>query len=108
MEPLLERALEMLERTSRTFYIPIQRLPPGLMEAVGSAYLCLRAIDEIEDHPTLKSAVKEKLLRNISQTLQASAEEIQAENLLITLERIRGISARGDHSAGRLGEPGAA
>ena len=83
METLLERALEMLERTSRTFFIPIQQLPPGLMEAVGSAYLCLRAIDEIEDHPTLGHAEKEKLLRNISQTLQASAEGIQTDNLLI-------------------------
>jgi farnesyl-diphosphate farnesyltransferase len=83
MESLLERALEMLERTSRTFFIPIQRLPPGLIEAVGSAYLCLRAIDEIEDHPTLECATKERLLRNISQTLQASAEEIREDNLLI-------------------------
>ena len=40
----------MLEETSRTFYIPISRLPGGLQQAVGSAYLCLRAIDEIEDH----------------------------------------------------------
>ena len=89
MELLLAQALEMLERTSRTFFIPIQRLPPGLMEAVGSAYLCLRAIDEIEDHPTLKSDLKEKLLRNISQTLQASAGEIRTDNLLIASKGYR-------------------
>ena len=83
MESLVVRALAMLERTSRTFFIPIQRLPPGLMEAVSSAYLCLRAIDEIEDHPTLDGATKAKLLRNISQTLQASVEGIQTDNLLI-------------------------
>lgn len=84
MESLLERGLDMLERTSRTFFIPIQRLPPGLIEAVGSAYLCLRAIDEIEDHPTLDCGTKERLLRNISQTLQASTDGINADNLLIT------------------------
>lgn len=83
MASLLERGLEMLELTSRTFFIPIQRLPPGLIEAVGSAYLCMRAIDEIEDHPTLDSATKVRLLRNISQTLQASGEEIRIDDLLI-------------------------
>jgi farnesyl-diphosphate farnesyltransferase len=89
METQLQRALEMLERTSRTFFIPIQRLPPGLIEAVASAYLCLRAIDEIEDHPSLECGTKEVLLRNISQTLQASAEEIQIGNLLITSDGYR-------------------
>ena len=86
MESLLERGLDMLERTSRTFFIPIQRLPPGLIEAVGSAYLCLRAIDEIEDHPTLDYETKERLLRNISQTLQASTDGINTDNLLLTTD----------------------
>ena len=43
-------ALTVLKETSRTFYIPITKLPSGVQEAVASAYLCLRAIDEIEDH----------------------------------------------------------
>lgn len=38
-------ALEVLELTSRTFYIPIVKLPAQVQEAVASAYLCLRAID---------------------------------------------------------------
>jgi farnesyl-diphosphate farnesyltransferase len=38
-------ALQILELTSRTFYIPIVKLPHGVQEAVASAYLCLRAID---------------------------------------------------------------
>ena len=38
-------ALRVLEETSRTFFLPIIRLPKGLQEAVASAYLCLRAID---------------------------------------------------------------
>ena len=46
-------ALDILKENSRTFYIPISRLPPGLQEAVASAYLCMRAIDETEDHPDL-------------------------------------------------------
>ncbi|MEH2092050.1 phytoene/squalene synthase family protein [Nostoc sp. 'Peltigera membranacea cyanobiont' 213] len=67
-------ALQILQETSRTFYIPINLLPPGLQEAVASAYLCMRAIDEIEDHPGLDNATKAKLLRTISLTLQAGVD----------------------------------
>jgi farnesyl-diphosphate farnesyltransferase len=67
-------ALEVLKATSRTFYVPISRLPSGLQEAVSSAYLCMRAIDEIEDHPNLHRADKARLLRAISLTLQAAVD----------------------------------
>ncbi|NER81456.1 MAG: phytoene/squalene synthase family protein [Leptolyngbya sp. SIO1D8] len=67
-------ALDLLKATSRTFYIPISLLPPQLQEAVASAYLCMRAIDQIEDHPTLEYPVKAKLLRQISLNLQAGTE----------------------------------
>ncbi len=64
-------ALHVLENTSRTFYLPIIRLPQGLQEAVAAAYLCMRAIDEVEDHPTLDSASKVRLLAGISRAMQA-------------------------------------
>ncbi|NJK99800.1 MAG: phytoene/squalene synthase family protein [Spirulinaceae cyanobacterium RM2_2_10] len=64
-------ALDVLKQTSRTFFIPISRLPVGLKEAVASAYLCMRAIDEVEDHPTLDNAVKAQLLQQMSSSLQA-------------------------------------
>lgn len=67
-------ALEILKETSRTFYIPISQLPAGLQEAVASAYLCMRAIDEIEDHDQLDNRTKATLLHNISQTLQAAVD----------------------------------
>jgi farnesyl-diphosphate farnesyltransferase len=67
-------ALQILKETSRTFYIPISVLPAGLQEAVASAYLCMRAIDEIEDHPELDNTTKKQLLRNISFTLQAGID----------------------------------
>ncbi|WP_159790720.1 squalene/phytoene synthase family protein [Sodalinema gerasimenkoae] len=63
-------ALEVLKQTSRTFYIPIVQLPGDLREAVTSAYLCMRAIDEIEDHPHLENATKAQLLRSLSLKLQ--------------------------------------
>jgi farnesyl-diphosphate farnesyltransferase len=64
-------ALESLKETSRTFYIPITRLPSGLQEAVASAYLCMRAIDEIEDDPKLENSIKAKILRDVSLVLQS-------------------------------------
>jgi farnesyl-diphosphate farnesyltransferase len=67
-------ALEVLKETSRTFYIPIIHLPPGLQEAVTSAYLCMRSIDQIEDHPELDNPTKAKLLRTIGLTLQATVD----------------------------------
>jgi farnesyl-diphosphate farnesyltransferase len=66
-----EDALRVLKETSRTFYLPISRLPKGLQEAVASGYLCLRAIDEVEDHPTLPPEVKSKILKGMSINLQS-------------------------------------
>src|SRR5437879_13794611 len=68
---LHQDVLDMLKKTSRTFFIPISHLPSGLQEAVSSAYLCMRAIDEIEDHPTLEKHGKMRYLRSISRLLQA-------------------------------------
>lgn len=71
---LRQDALQILKETSRTFYIPISILPSGLQEAVTSAYLCMRAIDEIEDDANLDNLTKSKLLRNISRTLQTGVD----------------------------------
>ena len=65
-----DRALETLKQTSRTFYIPIARLPGELQKAVASAYLCMRAIDEIEDTPDLDNQTKVRLLRSVSLRFQ--------------------------------------
>ena len=78
---LYENALRILKETSRTFYIPISRLPSGLQEAVASAYLCMRAIDEIEDHPDLDNSLKVKLLQTISLTLQAASDDFAVDDL---------------------------
>jgi farnesyl-diphosphate farnesyltransferase len=75
-------ALEILKETSRTFYIPISQLPSGLQEAVSSAYLCMRAIDEIEDHDQLDNSTKAQLLRSISQTLQAGVDGFAVDAFL--------------------------
>jgi farnesyl-diphosphate farnesyltransferase len=64
-------ALSLLKETSRTFYIPISRLPSGLKEAVASGYLSMRAIDEVEDHSTVENQIKAEVLRSISQVIQS-------------------------------------
>ena len=60
---LEKEAMRVLKETSRTFYIPITLLKRELRLTVGSAYLCMRAIDEIEDHENLGNDVIEDLLR---------------------------------------------
>jgi farnesyl-diphosphate farnesyltransferase len=62
--------LRVLEETSRTFYIPVTRLPEALKETVAAAYLCMRALDEIEDHAQLDPSSKVKLLQRISLIFQ--------------------------------------
>lgn len=88
---LCEDGLEMLKETSRTFYIPISRLPSRLQEAVASAYLCMRAIDDIEDHAELDNATKAKILQAISLTLQASDGAIQSDDFAIALSDYRHV-----------------
>lgn len=67
---LQKEAMHMLKLTSRTFYIPITLLEPTLKKAVASAYLCMRAIDEIEDNEILDSATKQHLLKETSLLLK--------------------------------------
>ncbi|MEI7026215.1 phytoene/squalene synthase family protein [Paenibacillus sp. y28] len=76
---VLNDAMTMLQQTSRTFYIPISRLTPGLKEAVSSAYLCMRAIDEIEDDADLAGTIKAELLQGVHDAIQAPdmAEAVQ-------------------------------
>ncbi|MDF2064929.1 phytoene/squalene synthase family protein [Bacillus sp. Cr_A10] len=66
---LQKEAMDMLKKTSRTFYIPITFLDPTLKKAVASAYLCMRAIDEIEDHESLGHNEKQQLLLATSKML---------------------------------------
>ncbi|MBV8884426.1 MAG: phytoene/squalene synthase family protein [Chroococcidiopsidaceae cyanobacterium CP_BM_RX_35] len=87
---LRKNALDILKETSRTFYIPISRLPAGLQEAVASAYLCMRAIDEIEDHPKLDNQTKAKLLQAISLSLQAAVDGCPVEDFSVLLSLHQG------------------
>lgn len=76
----------ILKNTSRTFFIPIARLPDQLQETVASAYLCMRAIDEIEDHPDLANPTKAALLRGLGPVLQSEIAAGKAMARLPALE----------------------
>lgn len=67
---MLDDAHRVLGEYSTTWYEPVTSMPPGLNEAATAAYLCLRAIDEIEDHPQLAGIVKARLLEETGRLLQ--------------------------------------
>lgn len=79
---LQKESMAMLKETSRTFFIPINFLEPTLKKTVASAYLCMRAIDEIEDHPELEDEAKQKLLYAISEMLVTGFDEEAYDELL--------------------------
>lgn len=85
---LHKEAMHMLKETSRTFYIPISLLGSTLKKTVGSAYLCMRAIDEIEDHEKIDSEVKQHLLRSTSQLLKDGFDEAAYQKLVQPYESL--------------------
>ncbi len=96
---LQKEAMHVLKLTSRTFYIPIKLLNPTLRKTVGSAYLCMRAIDEIEDHEDLQPETKQHLLRSTSKLLQTDFDDA---SLSTTLKALRESFTRGYVKTGRL------
>ncbi|MFD9903014.1 squalene/phytoene synthase family protein [Streptomyces sp. NPDC059063] len=67
---VLAEAHGVVREYSTTWYEPVISMPARLNEAVSCAYLLMRGIDEIEDHPDLAGADKAVLLRGVGRTLQ--------------------------------------
>ena len=67
---LLKDAMRVLKETSRTFFIPITFLQKDLKLAVASAYLAMRALDEIEDHESVDNDTKHDILMKVSELLK--------------------------------------
>ncbi|WP_010651900.1 squalene/phytoene synthase family protein [Oceanobacillus massiliensis] len=85
---LEKEAMKVLKLTSRTFYIPIKLLNSTLKKTVGSAYLCMRAIDEIEDHEQLDGDVKHRLLTETSKLLKSDFDEAAYRELIQPYESL--------------------
>ena len=64
---LQKEAMRVLKDTSRTFYIPITFLERDLKHAVGASYLCMRALDEIEDNENVSNTVKHDILMKVKE-----------------------------------------
>ncbi|MEV7027576.1 squalene/phytoene synthase family protein [Kitasatospora sp. NPDC093558] len=67
---VLTDAHALVRAYSTTWYEPVTSMPAKLNEATTAAYLCMRAIDEIEDHYDLAPPAKVELLETTSRLLQ--------------------------------------
>jgi len=66
---LYKEAMNVLKATSRTFFIPITFLEKDMKTTVATAYLCMRAIDEIEDHEDITIEEKARMLTKTAELL---------------------------------------
>lgn len=88
-------AIRVLKETSRTFYIPITFLKADLKHSVSSAYLVLRAIDEIEDHEDISNEIKFDLLMQLSELFKRPfTQEEYLEIITPVKERLPEVSTR--------------
>lgn len=67
---LYKEAMAVLKATSRTFFIPITFLEKEMKTTVATAYLCMRAIDEIEDHEDITVEEKARMLTKTAALLE--------------------------------------
>ncbi|WP_436854064.1 squalene/phytoene synthase family protein [Staphylococcus caeli] len=79
-------AMRVLKETSRTFYIPITFLERELKHSVASAYLILRAIDEIEDHEEVSNDSKYQMLLEISELFKTPFDNDKYMQLLAPIK----------------------
>lgn len=80
----LKEAMGILKATSRTFFIPITFLEKELKTTVGMAYLCMRAIDEIEDHEDIDIEAKAQMLDKTAALLLKSPFDDKAYAAVIS------------------------
>lgn len=81
---MLKEAMTILKATSRTFFIPITFLEKELKTTVGMAYLCMRAIDEIEDHEDIDIEAKAQMLDKTAALLLKSPFDDKAYAAVIS------------------------
>ncbi|UNO43676.1 squalene/phytoene synthase family protein [Streptomyces sp. MST-110588] len=90
----MDEAHTVVRAYSTTWYDPVVSMPPGLNEATTAAYLCMRGIDEIEDHPALEGTVKATLLRDISALWQSRSTEDDFTTLLSPHHQLPEVTRR--------------
>jgi len=78
---------DMLRSVSRTFALSIERLPSGLRDIVGTAYLLFRVSDCLEDNQSLVSGHKAELLRIWARVLADSMPVSSLTNEILHLDK---------------------
>lgn len=78
--------MRVLKETSRTFYIPISLLKKDLKQAVATAYLLYRGIDEIEDHETIPNETKTVILDQLSELFKQPFTEEEYMNVIAPIK----------------------
>lgn len=92
---LQKDVMRVLKNTSRTFFIPINFLKTDLKQAVASAYLVYRAIDEIEDHENVSNEIKVVILKEISELLKNPVSEEEYAAIIAPIkEQLPEVSLR--------------
>lgn len=84
LPPDAGRNLPLLRGVSRSFYLSIRLLPPGLRRPVGLAYLLARACDTVADTATLAADLRLQMLRTLA---DAIAGDVAASARLPDLSR---------------------
>jgi farnesyl-diphosphate farnesyltransferase len=85
-------AFDIAAQYAWRFEEALVHLPEELAIAVVRAYVCMRALDEIEDHPALGVDFKVALLRAISERLRAGHPPL--DPLLAARPELPGVSSR--------------
>lgn len=94
-EQFPKEAMRVLKETSRTFYIPITFLKKDLKYSVASAYLVMRAIDEIEDHEKISNDTKYEVLMQVSELIKRPfAEDAYLRMIEPIREKLPEVSLR--------------
>src|SRR4051794_9694697 len=62
--------LELLKQVSRSFYLSVRLLPPGLRRPVAVGYLLARTSDSIADAPGLAAADRLAMLQQFDDDVQ--------------------------------------
>jgi farnesyl-diphosphate farnesyltransferase len=65
----------ILPRVSRSFALSIEALPPGLREAVRTAYLLCRVVDSVEDGRGIETRQREELFDEFDRLIAAAAAD---------------------------------
>lgn len=73
---------KLLEGVSRSFFLTLKALPPGLREPLSLAYLLARAADTMADTASVPGALRIECLQEFDRLLQIETRDVEGEGTL--------------------------